>query len=282
MPSLGKLTGVAEAGIGVTKPQWERVKELVAAALELTGGEREALVASEPDATVRDEVRSLLAAEDETFLPLPGRMPETIGPYRIVRELGRGGMGAVYLGERTGVDFEQVAAIKLIKRGMDTEAILGRFREERRLQARLNHPNIVRLLDGGMTESGLPYFVMDFVKGTALDAYAAALPLRARLGLFLTVCDAVEFAHRNLILHRDLKAANVLVDEEDHPKLLDFGIAKALDSDTGFTQAGWRALTLWVASPEQMAGAPLTTASEVYSLGKLLSKLVGPVVDDLR
>ncbi len=266
----------------MTKAQWERVKLLAAAALEVTGVEREALVAAEGEATVREEVRSLLAAEDEAFLSLPETMPAAIGPYRIVRELGRGGMGAVYLGERTGGDFEQAVAIKLIKRGMDTEAILGRFREERRLQARLNHPNIVRLIDGGMTESGLPYFVMEFVQGTALDVYAAALPLRAKLEVFLTVCKAVEFAHRNLILHRDLKAANVLVDGEGRPKLLDFGIAKALDTDTGFTQAGWRALTPEVASPEQVAGLPLTTASDVYSLGKLLGKLAGLVGDDLR
>lgn len=265
----------------MTGERWERVKELVAAALELDGAAREAILAGEGDAAVQAEARSLLAADDPAFLPLPTAMPAAIGPYRIVRELGRGGMGAVYLGERTGGDFEQAVAIKLIKRGMDTDAILGRFREERRLQARLNHPNIVRLLDGGATEDGRPYFVMEFVDGQPLDVFCAPLDLRVRLGLFLTVCDAVEFAHRNLILHRDLKAANVLVDREGRPKLLDFGIAKALDSDTGLTQVGWRALTPEVASPEQMAGGALTTASDVYSLGKLLGKLAGGADGDL-
>ncbi len=245
----------------------KRVKELVAAALELTGAGREALVAG---GGVRDV--SAVAGEDA-------------GSDWAVSDcarVGAGRDGCRVFGRANGGDLEQAVAIKPIKRGMDTGAILGRFREERRLQARLNHPNIVRLIDGGMTESGLPYFVMEFVKGTPLDVYAAALPRRAKLGLFLTVCGAVEFAQRNLILHRDLKAANVLVDEEGHPKLLDFGIAKALDSDTGFTQEGWRALTPEVASPEQMMGAPLTTASDVYSLGKLLGKLEGPVADDLR
>lgn len=266
----------------MTPERWQRVKALAAEAMELPVADREALLRAEMDGEIREEVRSLLAAEDESFLPLPGAMPAAIGPYRIVRELGRGGMGAVYLGERTGGDFEQAVAIKLIKRGMDTDAILARFREERRLQARLIHPNIVRLMDGGVTDSGLPYFVMEYINGQPLDTYAAALPLEAKLRLFVTVCGAVEFAHRNLILHRDLKAANVLVDADGTPKLLDFGIAKALDADTGLTLPGWRALTPDVASPEQLAGAPLTTASDVYSLGRLLGKLTGAVADDLR
>ena len=187
-------------------------------------------------------------------------------------------MGAVYRAVRED-DFRMQVAIKLLKRGTDTEAALSRFRAERQILAGLEHPNIARLLDGGATETGLPYFVMEYVDGTPLLEYAAPLPVRQRLELFRSVCPAVQYAHQNLIVHRDIKPANILVTPEGIPKLLDFGIAKLLDpaadgATMALTAAGGRLMTPGYASPEQVRGEPVTTATDVYSLGAVLYELL--------
>src|SRR5688572_7274602 len=157
---------------------------------------------------------------------------ERIGPWRVVREIGRGGMGQVFLAERADGQFEQQVAIKLLKRGMDSDAILARFLRERQILAALDHPNIARFLDGGVAGDGRPYFVMEYVDGAPITAFADAqrLTVDARLALLRTVCLAVEYAHRNLVVHRDLKPSNILITSDGRPKLLDFGIAKLLSS----------------------------------------------------
>lgn len=222
---------------------------------------------------VRHLAASIVAAQDAS------PPPQRIGSYRIVRELGRGGMGTVYHAQRADAQFEQEAAIKVIKRGMDTDEIHRRFLEERRILARLSHPNIARLLDGGVTEDERPYFVMEYIQGTDLGTYVRERrpSLDARLRLFEAVCDAVHVAHTNLVLHRDLKPSNILVLEDGTPKLLDFGVAKALEPHADApesTVAGARYLTLAYASPEQIRAQPLTTASDVYGLGVLLFELL--------
>ncbi len=200
-----------------------------------------------------------------------------IGPYRLVRELGQGGMGTVFLAVRDDDVFHKRVAVKLLKRGMDTDAIVQRFRAERQILAGLDHPNIARLLDGGTTDDGLPYLVMEYVEGAPLIEYADArdLYVAARLDLFLQVCAAVQHAHQNLVIHRDLKPANVLVTADGVPKLLDFGIAKLLNPEmAGHTMAptapGLQLMTPEYASPEQVRGEVVTTATDVYSLGVLL------------
>jgi serine/threonine protein kinase/tetratricopeptide (TPR) repeat protein len=200
-----------------------------------------------------------------------------IGPYRLVRELGQGGMGAVFLAVRDDDVFHKRVAVKLLKRGMDTDAIVQRFRAERQILAGLDHPNIARLLDGGTTDDGLPYLVMEYVEGAPLIEYADArdLDIAARIDLFLQVSAAVQHAHQNLVIHRDLKPANVLVTAEGVPKLLDFGIAKLLNPEmAGHTMAptapGLQLMTPEYASPEQVRGEVVTTATDVYSLGVLL------------
>jgi serine/threonine protein kinase len=203
------------------------------------------------------------------------RVGQTFGRYKIISKLGTGGMGAIYLAGRTD-DFEKQAAVKIIKRGMDTDAILARFRNERQILANLEHPNIARLVDGGTTEDGLPFFVMEYVDGISIRGYCETLNEKQILRLFLKVCSAVSFAHQKLIVHRDLKPSNILVNKEGEPKLLDFGIAKLLDEDNGdLTHTLHRILTPAYASPEQVSGSPVSTASDVYSLGKVLAELLG-------
>jgi non-specific serine/threonine protein kinase/serine/threonine-protein kinase len=263
----------------VTAERWERVKQIVADALDLGRDDRPQFLQQQcgADLDLRHDVETLLSADEPNsgFLELD-RPPEQIGPYRVVREIGRGGMGTVYLGERADGQFEQRVAIKVIKRGMDTDAVLRRFYAERQILARLQHPNITRLLDGGMVDNR-PFFVMEYLEGEPLGEYCRSrkLPVRERIRLFLSVCDAVEYAHRNLILHRDLKNGNILVDADGTPKLLDFGIAKLLAED-GAEQSvvAARPLTPQAASPEQIQGIPLTTASDVYGLGLLLFELL--------
>ncbi len=217
--------------------------------------------------------------DDATFLDMREAAPagERIGPYRLVRELGQGGMGAVFLAVRDDDVFHKRVAVKLLKRGMDTDAIVRRFRTERQILAGLDHPNIARLLDGGTTDDGRPYLVMEYVEGAPLLAYADAhrLGVSARLELFLQVCAAVQHAHQNLVIHRDLKPANVLVTGDGVPKLLDFGIAKLLNPEmAGHTLAptapGLQLMTPEYASPEQVRGDTVTTATDVYSMGVLL------------
>ena len=196
------------------------------------------------------------------------------GPYRLVRLLGSGGMGAVYLGERTDGEIQQQVAVKLLRAGADRPAWRDRFLRERQLLADLNHPSIARLLDAGHTSDGRPYLVMEYVDGVPIDTYAAELDLRHQLLLFLQVCEGVSHAHRHLIIHRDLKPSNVLVDGSGHPKLLDFGIAKLLTTAEDATQTVERLLTPYYASPEQLRGSSQTTATDVYSLGAVLYKLL--------
>ncbi len=198
------------------------------------------------------------------------------GPFRLLRLIGSGGMGSVYLVERADGEVEHRAAVKLLRNGANPHAFVERFLRERQILARLDHPSIARLLDAGRTASGQPYFAMDYVEGVAIDEYAKNLDWRSKVKLFLEVCDAVSYAHRSLIVHRDLKPSNILVDAEGRPKLLDFGIAKMLDAemDAGATVTGLIPMTPQYASPEQVTGGPITTASDVYSLGVILYKLL--------
>lgn len=203
--------------------------------------------------------------------------PTTLGPWTLVREIGRGGMGAVYLAERHGADFEQRAALKLIRLGLDSKEIVQRFAAERRILARLEHPNIARLIDGGV-DAGRPFIAMEWIDGLPLLEYAAreALDVRQRVALFLRLCDAVAYAHRMLVVHRDIKPGNVLIDRRGEPKLLDFGIAKLLaqDSDDDTSATGARFFTRAYAAPEQVRGEPVTTATDVYALGAVLFELL--------
>jgi len=223
------------------------------------------------DHTVQSAAASLMFASD----PLIGTH---LGPYRIVHELGKGGMGTVYFAIRDDQTFDKKVAVKVVKRGMDSDAVLDRFRHERRILANLSHPNICHLLDAGTTPDGRPYFIMEYVEGRPVVAYCAAykLGITAILELFRKICDAVACAHRNLIVHRDLKASNILVAADGSPKLLDFGIAKLLDPQnrTEDTAPASRMLTLDCASPEQIRGETVSTSTDIYSLGILLFELL--------
>jgi non-specific serine/threonine protein kinase/serine/threonine-protein kinase len=277
----------------MTAQRWRRLEDLFHAMLALPPEQRPAALAEAcgDDAELRGEVERLLRADAHasTFIGSAaaevGRaaaavMPRDghIGAYRIVRELGRGGMGTVFLGERADAQFEMRVAIKLIKRGMDSDAVLERFRHERQILAGLEHPNIARMLDGGTTEEGLPYFVMEFVDGLAIDEYCGQhrLPVDARLQLFRQVCAAVSYAHQHLVVHRDIKPSNILVTADGVPKLLDFGIAKLVEADDTLTMTafGGRAMTPQYASPEQLRGSRVTTVADVYALGVLLFELL--------
>ena len=263
----------------MNQERWQKVKVIAADALDIAAADRAAFVAQAcgADEPLREEVMSLLGADDPTgrFLEFE-RPPERVGPWRIVHELGRGGMGTVYLAERADGQFEQRVAVKIVTRGMDSAAIVRRFHAERQILARLDHPNISRLIDGGVTDDGRPYFVMELVEGVPFLQYCREhqASIAKRIELFNTVCDAVEHAHRHLILHRDIKAENVLVDANGKAKLVDFGIARLLDPEgqpgSSPTEAGNRVLTPQCCSPEQMRGESLTTASDIYSLGLLL------------
>ena len=286
----------------MTQARWRQIKQIFQAAFELPLEERPAYVrqACGGDGELRSEVESLLlSVEEEEFLSgaAAAYVPEAladeawdrnigrrIGAYQIVRRIGEGGMGTVYLAERAG-EFHQQAALKLLRAGMDSRGIVARFRHERQILAGLDHPNIARLLEGGTTEDGQPYFVMEYVEGEPIDVYAVrhGLGVAGRLRLFQQVCAAVQYAHQNLVVHRDIKPGNILVTgpsgQAGTPKLLDFGIAKLLKSDAlretmGLTQAGLRLMTPEYASPEQVRGEPITTATDVYSLGAVLYQLL--------
>lgn len=205
---------------------------------------------------------------------------QTIGNYRIVRTLGEGGMGVVYLAERADGEFDQQVALKLAKTTLSSPGEIDRFRRERQLLVKLNHENIARVIDGGTTDDGQPYFVMEYIEGQRIDHYCDAqrLTTQERLELFGQVCDAVEYCHQNLLVHRDIKPGNILVDKSGQVKLLDFGIAKVLDPDlfglVDMTEGDLRLMTLAYASPEQVSGESITPASDIYSLGVLLYELV--------
>lgn len=273
----------------MTPKVWERVKNLVADALEKPEKERGAFVSeSGEDTTVRREAQSMLAQSAERLEACAENLTEPIkhngslvgeriGAYRIVREIGRGGMGAVYLAQRADGAFEKQVAIKVLKRGTDTDEVLRRFHAERQILARLSHPNISNLLDAGTTDDGLPYFVMDYVDGKPITKYAEEqkLSINRRLELFRIVCSAVGYAHQNLVVHRDLKPSNVLVTASGEVKLLDFGIAKLVqESESDVTLTIHRRMTPEYASPEQVQGNPVTTVSDVYSLGVFLYELL--------
>ena len=348
----------------MTPERWARIQELFHQALEQGKKAHAWLEATCEDEALRGEVLTLLAAHEQVDDSLERAVgdafalateednePERqhIGPYRVLRELGRGGLSTVYLAERDDDEFHRQVAIKVVKRGMDTRDILSRLRRERQILATLDHPYIARLFDGGSTEDGLPYFVMEAIDGDPIDAWCDAqrLPIKARLELFRKVCTAVQYAHQNLVVHRDIKPGNLLVTADGTPKLLDFGIAKLLDHRDGVggvgvvgngiggdgvvgdgvvgdgvvgdgigngnigggnigggnigggnisggsisggnigggnigggnaytaTAAGLRLLTPNYASPEQIRGEPLTTATDIYSLGVLLYQLL--------
>jgi non-specific serine/threonine protein kinase/serine/threonine-protein kinase len=223
------------------------------------------------------DARTTVAPEVPPDVGEDGRL----GPYRLIREIGHGGMGTVYLGVRSDDAFQKRVAIKVLKRGMDTDSIVRRFRHERQILASLEHPFIASLLDGGSTPDGRPYFAMEYVEGQPIVDYCDThrLDTPARLALFRHVCTAVQYAHQNLVIHRDIKPANVLVTPDGTPKLLDFGIAKLLNPELGGqtlapTAPGLQLMTPEYASPEQVRGDAVTTASDVYSLGVLLYELL--------
>jgi tRNA A-37 threonylcarbamoyl transferase component Bud32/tetratricopeptide (TPR) repeat protein len=271
--------------------RWQRIEELFHAAVALEGGERERFLerACGGDPNLLAEVRRLLEHDNASRDILAEAVstaataalraqPRWIGPYRVLSEIGRGGMGAVYLAERDDEHYRQRVAIKLVRFGMDFAEVLERFRRERQFLANLRHPNIAQLLDGGSTEEGYPFLVMEYVDGPSILDFAAVqqLDLRRRVELFLPVCDAVAHAHRNLIVHRDIKPSNILVAQDGSPKLLDFGIARLLEpseADAGSTLT-LRWMTPEYASPEQLDGNPVTTATDVYSLAAVLHELL--------
>jgi serine/threonine-protein kinase len=280
---------------------WTEVRRLFAEAIELPPARRDELLgrACGADGALRAEVRALLDAHDalttedggerEFLAPLDAARAVTlldagraVGPYRVVRELGRGGMGVVYLAERADGEPGGRVALKLVKRGMDSDEIHRRFLAERRILARLGHPHIARLLDGGVTEEGQPWFALEYVDGVPITAHCdrRALSVPERLRLFRDVCGAVAHAHAEHVVHRDLKPSNVLVTADGAPKLLDFGIAKVLrvgSAEAGeetLTPLGARVLTPEYAAPEQVRGDPVTAATDVYALGALLYELL--------
>jgi len=217
---------------------WSEIERLFDAAVARDRAERAVFLDQAcTDPAVRREVESLLSADEQAggFLepPLPPAPDARIGPYRLLRKLGEGETSSVYLAARDDDQYRQHVAIKLIRPGMDSRQILQRFHQERQILASLSHPTIARLLDGGSTPGGQPYFVMEYVDGEPLDVHcqSAKLSLARRLELFGVVCQAVHFAHRNLVVHRDLKPGNILVDADGTPKLVDFGIAKLLDPE---------------------------------------------------
>lgn len=267
--------------------RWARVNEVFHRALELEGDARTKYLEETcgEDAALLAEVKSLLEADAkaDSFLATPAgavedTAPTEVGPWRIVRELGRGGMGTVYLAERADGAFTMQAALKVLRRGLDTDDLLARFRDERQILASLEHPHIARLLDGGATADGRPWLAMEYVEGTTLLDYASqrALDRPARLGLFRQLTAAVQYAHRNLVVHRDLKPGNVLVTKAGLVKLLDFGIAKVIDphATEQRTKTGEQVLTPAYASPEQLKGERVTTAADVWALGVILYELL--------
>lgn len=276
---------------------WKQIKDALGSAMDLGGSEREEFLDSLAD-DIRAEVVRLLAADERAkdFIETPIVVERSIvdhdgskdpaegtviDGYRLIRKIGTGGMGAVYLAEHSGDGYTQIAALKLIKRGMDSSAVLKRFLMERQILANLEHPNIARMLDGGSTEDGVPYFVMEYVDGAEIRRFCDdnRFGLNDRLMLFRKVCGAVANAHQKLVVHRDLKPSNILVTKDGEPKLLDFGIAKLLSPDWNTdtheaTLTQFRVMTPEYASPEQIAGDPTSTSTDIYSLGVILYELL--------
>ena len=284
----------------LTRERFQQIDRVFDAALDVPPHEREVFLARTcgSDDALRERVRTLLVAHDKSsgvlesaaasiaaeWLEEPSaagaRIPERAGPFRIVREIGAGGMGVVYLAERQDGEFQQRVALKLVRHAGASDAVRRRFLEERRILARLDHPRIAHLVDGGLTSDGQPYFAMEFVEGQPIDAWCRSRErtIDQRLALCLTVCEAVQYAHEHLVIHRDLKPSNILVRDDGQLKLLDFGIAKLLDplgeADAGATETGVLALTPDYAAPEQVRGLPVSTATDTYALGVLLYQLL--------
>jgi serine/threonine protein kinase len=278
----------------MTPERWQQVKSLFDGIVERAPEERDAFLsmACGNDEELRREVIALLKSDstvgDSLFeRPLLNTVPEdslagrSLGPYRLLRRIGHGGMGSVYLAVREDDQFHRRVAIKAVKPELVSEHAMRRFQNERQTLAALDHPNIVKLLDWGTSEDGIPYLVMDYIEGERIDQFCDGrnLPVADRLGLFLTVCAAVHYAHQNLVVHRDLKPSNILVTPQTVPKLLDFGIARLLKAEyacqtVGITRTEMQPMTPEYASPEQILGRPITTATDVYSLGVLLYRLL--------
>jgi len=280
----------------LTSEQWAEVKRLFMAAAELRPEELPDYLQREcPDPDLRREVASLLDYSDEglpsadaaiaSAAAAAAREPDPdqrligtrLGPYRVEAIAGHGGMGAVYRASRDDSEFRQQVAIKLVRVAAESPDTLRRFRQERQILARLSHPNIARLLDGGSTPEGVPYLVMEFIEGEPITVWCdrQSLGVEDRLRLFLRVCEGVEFAHRDLVVHRDLKPANILVTKDGTPKLLDFGIAKLLDPSAENEAATLTGLVMTpeYASPERVRGEPASVAADVYALGLILYEL---------
>ena len=291
-----------------TPDEWSRIEAILDEVMDLDAEVRTAVLdrACAGDAVLRAQVERLIAADTDAvqFLETPAMVyagglvdaassqiqseerekpGDRIGPYSVIREIGHGGMGRVFLADRADGQFEQLVALKLVRSGQYGSEILGRFLRERQILARLQHPNIARLLDGGVTADGRPYFAMEYVEGEPITAYCdgRGLDVSERLALFALVCDAVQYAHQNLVVHRDLKPSNTLVTSEGQVKLLDFGIAKVLHVEheepgvgPTLTRLGGGPMTPEYAAPEQVRGEAVTTATDVYALGALAYELL--------
>ena len=284
----------------MTPEKWKKLKSIFQEAIDLPATDRDEFVSKEcgDDESLLFEVSKLVDAHHESsdLFESPAfkavtdlvddsssalRVGQVVGAYRLEEQIGRGGMGTVYLASRADDAYKKKVAIKLIKRGFDTDEIVKRFRHERQILAVLEHPNITRLLDGGSTEDGLPFLVMDHVKGLPLNQFSNEnkLSIKQRLEIFLQICSAIAYAHQNLIVHRDLKPSNILVNADVIPKILDFGISKLIETDGDQqtiegTLTAFRAMTPEYASPEQVSGLPVTTSSDIYSLGVVLYELL--------
>lgn len=299
--NIGKIQAAApvttQISFSMTPERWHRLHLLFDQALALDRDRREQFVAAEcaDDAGLREQLWALLMASEgddrleqrlESAISSSMRHDvelssgQSIGRYKVVRLLGRGGMGAVYLAERADKEFEQQVAVKVVGDGALSQRIAARLRGERQILANLNHPHIARLIDGGATNDGIPYLVMEYVEGCRIDQYCQEqqLDIRRRLLLFKQVCSAVQYAHQQLVIHRDIKPGNILVTAAGSAQLLDFGIAKLADPQSvqsvDLTQVHERLLTPGHASPEQVRGEPVGTASDIYALGVLLYELL--------
>ena len=282
----------------MTPELWHRIEALFEQALELPASDRDAFLdeACTGNPELHREVTTLLASMSSTGAPLrdavvaearriatdavTGQVGRRIGPFRLVSLLGEGGMGAVYLAERDDAQFTHQVAIKILSHAVGSPQAIARFRDERQILAALEHPNIVRLLDGGSTDDDLPYLVMEHIDGMSITRYAEqhALSVRARVALVRQVCTALLYAHQNLVVHRDIKPSNILVDADGAPKVLDFGIAKLLAPVASFerearTRTGFAMFTPEYASPEQARGDAVSTATDIYSIGAVLYEL---------
>ncbi len=279
--------------------RWKKIQDLFLEARQYAPDKRAGFLkkACGDDHDLYREVYSLLESDQAEFSPLDqsplmeieralSHTGQRAGAYRILKEIGRGGMGSVYLAEREDGQFSQKVALKVINPGMDSNQVLKRFQIEREIMARLQHPNIARLLDGGITQNGLPFFTMEYVDGVPIDKYCHEnrLELHERLMLVIEVCKAVQYAHQNLIIHRDLKPGNILVEKDGTVKLLDFGIAKLVNPDLDFegaavlTKTGMRVMSPGYASPEQIRCEPISISSDIYSLGAVLYELLTGVL----